>query len=422
MRSVAKWIGGDLPELGAVAPAPPPEALAGNPGQTTLAELEQIALANNPTLAQATRRVQALRGKQVQSGLYPNPVVGYIGEEIGDEGRGGQQGAFFAQEIVTAGKLRLNRAVVSHEIAKAQQDLEVQRLRVINDVRAAAYEVLVAQRTVKLDEQLVRIGDEGKTAAEELLNAKEVSRVDMLQARIEANSARLQLENARNDYRAAWQRLAIVSGVPGMKPVPLEDRLEGAFPELTWQESVSRLMAGSPELARAYAEVERAQCDLARACAGRVPNFEVEAGARYNNASEDTVATVQVAVPLQLFNRNQGNIQRTRGELAAARQNVRRVELSLQERLADAFRQYANARQQVQRYRDEILPDAKESLDMVREGYGQGEFGYLELLTAQRTYFRVNLAHVEGLRALWVSSTRIEGMLLTGGLESPGSQ
>jgi cobalt-zinc-cadmium efflux system outer membrane protein len=253
-----------------------------------------------------------------------------------------------------------------------------------------------------------------------LLKAKEVSSADVVRARIEANSAKLQLENARNDYRAAWQKLAIVIGVPGMEPVFLEDRLEGSLPELTWQESVSQLMAGSPELARAYAEVERAQCTLARERAGRVPNFNVEAGARYNNASEDTIATVRVAIPLQLFNRNQGNIQRAQGELAATRQNVRRVELSLQDRLADAFRRYANARQQVRRYRDKILPDAKESLDMVREGYEEGEFGYLELLTAQRTYFHVNLAYVESLRALWVNSTRIEGMLLSGGLDRPG--
>jgi cobalt-zinc-cadmium efflux system outer membrane protein len=394
--------------------------LPGNPAPITLAELEQIALGNNPTLAQATRRVHALRGKHVQSGLYPNPVIGYVGEEVGDEGRGGQQGAFFRQEIVTAEKLRLNRAVVSHEIAKAQQDLEIQRRRVINDVRAAAYELLVAQRTVKLDEQLVRIGDEGTKVAEQLLEAKEVSRADVLQARIEANSARLQLDNARNDHQSAWQKLALVIGVPGTEPAPLEDRLEETLPEWTWQESVSRLMADSPELARAYAEVERAQCALARECAGRVPNFEVEAGARYNNASEDTVATVRVAVPLQLFNRNQGNIQRAQGELAAARQNVRRAELSLQYRLADAFRQYVNALQQVRRYRDEILPDARESLDLVRQGYRQGEFGYLELLTAQRTYFRVNLAYVESLRTVWIGSTRIEGMLLTGGLDEPG--
>jgi outer membrane protein, heavy metal efflux system len=92
--------------------------------------------------------------------------------------------------------------------------------------------------------------------------------------------------------------------------------------------------------------------------------------------------------------------------------------LELQSRLAEAYERYASADQQVNRYVNEILPDAKKSLDLVRSGYEQGEFNYLELLTAQRTYFRVNLAYLESLREFWINRVRIEGMLLTGGLQS----
>ena len=73
-------------------PTPPPQVM-------TLAELEQIALANNPTMNQAGARIRALQGKQLQVGLYPNPVIGYIGDEMGNEGTAGQQGGFLRQEI-----------------------------------------------------------------------------------------------------------------------------------------------------------------------------------------------------------------------------------------------------------------------------------------------------------------------------------
>jgi cobalt-zinc-cadmium efflux system outer membrane protein len=126
----------------------------------------------------------------------------------------------------------------------------------------------------------------------------------------------------------------------------------------------------------------------------------------------------QVGVPLQIFNRNQGNILKAQSELGVASGEVRRVELELQSRLAEAYERYISADQQVNRYVNEILPDAKKSLDLVRSGYEQGEFNYLELLTAQRTYFRVNLAYLESLREFWISRVRIEGMLLTGGLQS----
>jgi hypothetical protein len=42
------------------------------------------------------------------------------------------------------------------------------------------------------------------------------------------------------------------------------------------------------------------------------------------------------------------------------------------------------------------------------------------LLTAQQTYSRTNLAYVERLRELRLRAVEIQGMLLTGGLQSPG--
>ena len=421
--------GGDMPPLpdgfqppAGVLQAPSPEKiLSGGREMFGIADLEAIALANNPTIAQASHRVAALQGKYLQVGLRPNPIIGYQGEEMGDEGTAGQQGMFIGQRFVTAGKLGSNRAVVSHEIEQARQELEIQRLRVITAVRDRGYEAIVAQRSVALNEQLVAIGEEGVKAADELRRAMEVSQVDVLQARVEANSAKLALNNARNGYKAAWQRLAVVMGVPEMEPKSLADDLSETVPELYWDDTVGRLLADSPELARAWSGVERAKCALARAQAGRTPDVDVEAAVRYNNASESTTATIGIAVPLQIFDRNQGNIGRAHAELAAAKREVRRVELVLQDRLAEVFRQYSNARQQTEQYKTEILPDATSSLDLTRKGYQQGEFGYLELLTAQRTYFRVNLAYLESLRQLWVSAVRIEGLLLTGGLTPPGT-
>jgi outer membrane protein TolC len=62
----------------------------------SLAQLEELALQRNPTLAVASRRIEALQGAYLQAGLYPNPTIGYQGDEIGDEGRAGQQGILVA--------------------------------------------------------------------------------------------------------------------------------------------------------------------------------------------------------------------------------------------------------------------------------------------------------------------------------------
>ncbi|MHB0958624.1 MAG: TolC family protein [Pirellulaceae bacterium] len=384
----------------------------------SIAALEQMAMANNPTIAQALRRISALEGRHLQVGLAPNPLVGYVGESIGEAGSAGEQGAFITQRVVTGGKLGLNRAVVSHEIQQAEHELRMQSLRVANDVRSRGYEVLVAQQTVDLNRQLVRISEAAATAATDLHAAREVSRVDVLQARVEAKSAALQLNNSQNDYTAAWRRLALIVGIPSLQPVPLSDDVHASAPLVTWGDSVETLLGQSPELARARAGVEQARCALARAYAGQVPDIDLEASVRYGDDSQSTIANVVVGLPLQIFDRNQGNILTAQAELVAAQREVERVELALQNRLADAYRRYANASQQVDQYQTDILPDAKSSLELVQTGYEQGEFSYLILLTAQRTYTQFSVAYLESVRELRLSSVALEGMLLSGGLDA----
>ena len=395
----------------------PPPHPTGPMGSLTLADVQEIALANNPTLVQAAMQVRAAKFKCEQAGLYPNPVVGYSAEEMGDEGTSGKQGMFVSQEVVTGQKLKLQRQVVAWEVQQAQCDWQAQQRRVLNDVRTQYYNALLAQRTVELQRKLVEIGDAAVNTTSELLKGKEVSRVDLLQSRIEVNTARLTLTKAQHEHEAAWRSLMALAGQPHRVVAPLAGDVEERFPELQWETAWQNLVTNSPELRRARAGVQRARWTYQRERAERIPNVELEASMHYDNVTRDTITGVQVGVPLMIFNRNQGNIGKAQSEIIAAAREVQRVELALQQRLAEAFERYATAREHVGRYKDEILPDAQKSLDLVIFGYRQGELDYLTMLTAQRTYFRANLAYLETLHSLWESGVTIEGMLLTGGLE-----
>jgi cobalt-zinc-cadmium efflux system outer membrane protein len=173
-------------------------------------------------------------------------------------------------------------------------------------------------------------------------------------------------------------------------------------------------------LAAARSGVARAQCELARQCAERVPNVEAGTTLLYHNPDERAVVGVEVGMRLPIFDRNQGNIAKARAELVAAEREVGRVALILQQRLATAFARYGDARQRVEQYaaEDGMLRNAKETLELVEAGYRQGEFDYLKLLTAQRTYFRVNLAYLEALLELRTTVVEIDGLLLSGGLDA----
>ena len=49
------------------------------PAPISLTDLENIALANNPTLSEAAARIRAQQGNWTQQGLYPNPRLIYKG-------------------------------------------------------------------------------------------------------------------------------------------------------------------------------------------------------------------------------------------------------------------------------------------------------------------------------------------------------
>jgi len=406
----------------AQAPLPPTKLPAVDATALSLETFEGIALANNPTLAQAASRVQAAQGRWVQEGLYPNPTVGYKGDEMGDAGTAGMQGAFVRQEFVTGQKRRLSQSVAGHEVSRLQHACQAQRLRVLTDVRVAFIDLLAAQQAVELNRELTRLGGETAQTAERLFQANEVSRIDQLQAEIEAASAQVRLTDAENRYASAWRRLAAVIGQPDMAMAAVAGRLDEPPPVIEWETALSQLLGCSPELAEAQAGVQAARCALARQQAERMPNVELQTDVMHHNATQENLASVEVAIPLPVFNRNQGNICRALGELRAAEQDVRRVELSLRSRLATVFQRYTSASNQSRQYLTAILPRARTSLGLVQTGYRQGELNYLTVLTAQRTYFQAHLAYLEGLRDLHAAAAEMNGLLLTGGLETSDSR
>ena len=390
------------------------------PSALTLEQLEQLAAAHNPTLAQAARRVEAVEGEQVQVGLYPNPTVGYMSEEVGEEGQAGQHGVYVRQELVTANKLGWNRAVASQEVLQARWELQVQQWRVTNAVRIQAYEVLAAQRTVEVTEELFAIGKAAVDAAERLFQARQVSQVDVLQARVEANSAQLHLIAARKTRDAAWRRLAIVIGMPDMKPAPLENRLDDELPEIAWSDTVQHLQAESPQIAAARTGVARAQRRRAglrrthakhRNRSGRPPQRPL---GRHHVEPADWDTLDDLRPQSREYHAGAGRTPGGSTESGACGTAASRP-----------------LGRSVSRVRDRAgtgdpIPAShssrwRKSLELTRAGYQQNEFGYLELLTAQQTFTRTNLAYIAALRELWLSITKIDGMLLTGGLDAPQS-
>lgn len=407
VQSPAEYVAQLQPE-----PLPPADEVAES---LTLAEVEAMALACNPTLAEASARVRAARGEQLQAGLPPNPTYGYSGSELGNEGRAGQQGLIVGQEFIRGNKLGLSRAVAAREAQRREQEYAAQRQRVLTDARIAYFQAYLAQRQWELSGNLQTLGQQAVATAAALVEAQEGRRTDLLQAEVEGQRATAALAQAESAYRGAWRRLAAIVGQQELPPQPLAADLAALRWDLSWDDTLSQLLRESPEVAEAYAEVARARAAVARACAEPIPDVSAQAMVQYDNSTEDAIAGAQVTLPLPLWNRNQGGIAKAHAELVAARRRLEAVERRLQHSLAEQFQRYETALARVEAFQGGILSRADENLKLTTEGYKAGELSFLDFLTVQRTYFQVNLEYLTASGELSDSVQLLHGQLLVGG-------
>jgi len=367
--------------------------------------------------AAAVRGAEALRR---QAGLYPNPLVGYTGDEInrGAVFNYGEHGVFVEQRFVTGGKLGIARRVAEQSIAQSEAERAAQRQRVLNAVRSLYYQALGEQRLLQVRTELTGIARRAVQTTRELQNVGQADRPDALAIEVEAQRLELGLVTARNALDRTWRQLSAVTGSPDLKPVELAGNIED-LPKLTFDEALARLLGESPELRIAETATARSTLAVDQARRAVVPDLVVRAGAHYNrerlelnNRPVGWQASAEVGVELPIFNRNQGNIAAARAEAERARFAVERTRLDLRSRLAAAFREYQDALAAAERYRTQMIPKAQEAYELYQRSFRQMAAAYPQVLIAQRNLFQLQEDYAQTLIAAWQRVVDIEGLLL----------
>jgi cobalt-zinc-cadmium efflux system outer membrane protein len=388
---------------------------AGEP--LTLERLERLALERNPTLRQATAAIEVARGLQKQAGLYPNPVIHYHGEELGQEGRAGQHGPRLEQIIVTGGKLRAARNVRGREVAQVRALQVGQAAAVRLNVRVLFYQALAAQERIQVRTRLLTIASETLETSRELHNIGLVKESELLQAQVETDRTRLSLNQATADRFRVWQQLGAIVGDPELSaPRPLAGSLETLPPRLDPGAELQRLVEQNPAVSVAQAGVGRAEAMLRRQRAERTPNLNLSFGPSYDYNSRRVIWEVDLALPLPLFNRNQGNIQAAKAEIEHARAEVERVRLSVQSQFGPALTQYETSLRLVEDYRQSVLPTAARAYELTLNAYRRGAESFDQVLMAQRTFFQTQSDYVDALQKIQEAVAQIGGFFQEAGL------
>jgi cobalt-zinc-cadmium efflux system outer membrane protein len=393
----------------------------------TLEDLQQMALQNNPTFAQSAANIQAAEGRKKQSGLYPNPTVGYQGEQIrGGSFHGGEQGFFVQQDVVLNGRLGLNRAIFDQELKQAETEAEEQKVRVVTNVRISYIQALAAQQTLELRQNLSKLADDAVQTSHQLANVGQADAPDVLESEVEAQQAELAVTMAVQNQQRVWKALSAVVGNPRLPFIRLEGKLEDTAP-VNADELVENIVNESPAARIAKLGVKRAEATLARAKRESIPDLQIRAGMQQNGEllSEPNGRPVglqgfaDVGVRIPIFNRNQGNIVTARADLERAKREVERVRLVLRERAASIVQSYAFSQAAVDRYKNQMIPRAQKAYEMYAKKYQEMASAYPQVLIAQRTLMQLEVSYVTALETFATSAVSLQSYLLTDGLEAP---
>ena len=367
------------------APAAPPavSTTAARAGGLTLAAVEELAAANNPTLVQARAQVDGTLGMALQAGLWPNPVLGYSGELIGSEGTAGEfQGGFVRQEIVTAQKRRVSREKYLARAQAAEFVALAQQFRVTNDIRRMYWRAAGAARLMTVREQMAKNAEDRLVTTEEMFNVGQANAVQVRQIRVGLQRAKLDLQAAINDRDQARRELAALVGAD-LPPGLLEDPLDGPVLPLTWESSLAYVLAESPELREAMAKLQGDRITVDRERRQPIPNVFVQAGPGYDFTQNRTVVNAQLSFAVPVWDRNQGTIKQAQADLLRQQAELRRVELRLGRDLSAHFQRYLTALQHVESYRADVLPEAEKAYQGRLDAYKQRRETWPNVLDAQ---------------------------------------
>ena len=403
-----------------------PAAAAG----LTLEQLQEMALANNPTLAQANAGVRASAGRSRQAGLWPNPTIGYSGDEIrGGSYGGGEQGAFIQQNVILGGKLGLDRKIFDAEGKQAAAEADEQRLRVENGVRIAFYQSLAMQAMVETRARLRDIAKDAAETTRQLFNVGQADEPDVLEADVEADQNDLAVITEQQEQQRAWSVLAAVVGKPDLALAHLQGDLE-KLPEVNAEQILQTILRDSPAVKIAQLGVTRAEAESTRAQHESVPDLFLRAGYAYSFEQLDGVmppkavgseAFAEAGVNLPIFNRNQGNIAAADADRERAKLEVQRVGLVLRQMAAPIMQNYASSRAIADRYKSRTLPNARKAYELYLVKYHEGAAAYPQVLIAQRTLVQLETSYINTLENVWISAAALQGLLVTDGLDLPAA-
>ncbi len=366
----------------------------------TLTELVQQALASYPSLTSAQAKAQAARADiaRARSAHYPQISLGASANSFASSA---VPPALGTTSFSPTAKLNLwsgGRIEADAQRSEAlSQASEAQRLITLEDVALQATEAYLNWgKTAELYQLSVRNLNSHLETLEDIrkiAGADTGRRIDLEQAQVRVDNARLSMQQRKSDLVVAMQRLQrFWPREMDARPIGLAHSVAAGGPlgtlPVSVEEAVAQLNEKMPVLAQLRAQVDAAQAAVRQARGQYWPTLDLVSSRQFNaNAQRfDTLTQLQLNMPVYNGRGTQAQVEAAVAQLAAAQASLDEARLVQREKIATAWQEWASARSRSQL--GAIQSDVGEK---VVEGYRQqfrlARRSLLDLLNIQADAF-----------------------------------
>jgi cobalt-zinc-cadmium efflux system outer membrane protein len=386
----------------------------------TLAQALALAEQQNPTVQAQAQSIESSRANEITAGLRPNPT-------FQNDTTSATLGVYQEFDIGGKRRRRLDSARLSTFISLT--DFADARRTLVFNVRQAFVNALLAGANLALarenlssfqkviDLNRIRL-DKGALSGADFLKIE----LQGLQFQADLQDATLALKTTKATIRA------LLGGSNLADEFEVEGDLRTAPSDASLSELQQRALANRPDLKSAETGREKAAADLRLAKANGYPDPTIgvsllhsgnEIGGPgwfqpfYPKGATSNAMGMGLSFPIPLFNRNQGEIARTRSEQRRAEFLAQAMRNQVLQEVESSYASFQWSRDRIQLYEQTYLARAKESRDTAEFAFQKGATSILDLLDAERTYRTTELAYHKELAAYLTNLAQLEAAVGT---------
>lgn len=411
------WIKKDTPLAKATreviaAEAAPSQARLGHVNELALSDeadaetYVQLALERNPGLRAARQKVARMSQRIPQATALDDPQFNIAAGEMAETAAGQVQFMTgVSQKLPFPGKLEARGDIAAQDVAVAAAELEQAKLKVAADVRRAYWSYYFATRAIEVTKTSQSLLKQLKEVAESQLRTGRATQADVLRAGTEINDLDKELIVHAQRRQSAVAMLNTLLDRSVDAPLPPPKQIALAELSLDLDQMLLKATATNPEIAAVKARIEQFRHRLRLAELNYWPDFTV--GVQYAAVDDGGLAmsangddqwwlTFGFNLPIWREPREAAERESIRGigeNLGRLNETHNRIAF----RVRDALARVEAQQKIVLLFRDQIIPQARQTVDVSRSAYAAGRADFLDLIDNWRKLLNFALMQEQNL-------------------------